>query len=84
MLHSADGNIVYANRSLEPSFYSSAEAKEEIERISQKYGAQPRIIDMPHRSGLPDALIAVWGDIVLQPVDEANVRELAAGKTPKL
>lgn len=84
MLHSADGNIVYTNRSLEPSFYSSGKAKEEIQRISQKYGASPRILDMPHRPGLPDGLIAVWGDVVLQPVDPTNISQLADGKTPSL
>lgn len=84
ILHAADGTVVYANRSLEPAFFSSASAKEEIQRLAKKYGAQPQIIELPHRAGLPDGLIAVWGDVVLQPVDEANLRQLAAGKSPRL
>ncbi len=44
----------------------------------------PEIIDMPHRSGLPDGMIAVWGDVVLTPVDADNVKKLAEGKAPKL
>jgi hypothetical protein len=83
ILHSADGTIVYANRTSEPAF-SSSEAKEEVQRIAQKYAAQPRIIEMPPRSGFSNGLIAVWGDVVLQPVDENNISQLAAGKTPKL
>jgi hypothetical protein len=84
ILHSADGTIVYANKTLEPAFSSSAEAKEEVQRISRKIGAQPRIIDMPSRRGFPDGVIAVWGDVVLQPVDAGNINQLAEGKTPKL
>jgi hypothetical protein len=84
ILYSSDGTIVYANRSQEPAFFSAASAKEEIQRLAQKYGAQPKIIELPHRAGLPDGLIAVWGDVDLQPVDDANIRLIAAGKGPKL
>jgi hypothetical protein len=84
ILHAADGTIVYANRTQEPAYFSAASAKEEIQRIAQQYGAQPRIIELPHRAGLPDGLIAVWGDVALTPVDDANIRLIAAGKGPKL
>jgi hypothetical protein len=69
---------------LEPAFSSSTEAKEEVQRISQKIGTQPKIINMPHRPELPDGSIAVWGDVVLTPVDAGSVRQLADGKNPKL
>jgi hypothetical protein len=84
ILHSADGTIVYANKTLEPTFSSFADAREEIQQIAQKYGVQPRIIEMPHRSGFPDGVIAVWGDVVLQPVDPNSVSQLAVGKSPQL
>jgi hypothetical protein len=84
ILHSGDGTIVYANKTLVPAFSSSTDANDEIQQIAQKYGAQPRIIEMPRRPGLPDGLIAVWGDVVLEPVDANNLIQLAAGKTPQL
>ena len=84
ILHSPNDRIVYANKTLEPAFSSSTEAKEELQRISQRLGTQPRIIDMPHRSGLPDGMIAVWGDVVLTPVDTDNIKKLADGRSPKL
>ena len=84
ILHSADDKIVYANKTSEPAFSSSAEAKEELQRIAQKVGTQPKIIDMPHRSGLPDGMIAVWGNVVLTPVDADNIKKLAEGRSPKL
>ncbi len=83
ILHSADGTIVYVNRALEPAFSSSADSKEEIQRIAQRYGA-PKIIEMPRRAGLPDGVIAAWGDVDLQPVDPQNASQLAAGNTPAL
>jgi hypothetical protein len=84
ILHSADGIIVYANKTLEPTLSSQADAQEQIQQIAQTYGAQPTIIEMPHRPGFPDGLIAVWGDVVLQPLDTENVSQLAAGKSPQV
>jgi flagellar biosynthesis GTPase FlhF len=84
MLHSLNDKIVYANKTQEPAFSSSNEAKEEVQRISQNIGGQPKIIDMPHRSALGDGFIAVWGDVVLTPVDTDNITKLADGKSPKL
>jgi hypothetical protein len=38
---------------------------------------------MPHRSGLPDGLIAVWGKTKLEPLDQESIKILAAGRSPK-
>jgi hypothetical protein len=84
MLHSSDDNIVYANKTQEPAFSSSTAAKEELHRITQKIGEQPKIIDMPHQSALGDGFIAIWGNVALTPVDAANISKLADGQSPKL
>ena len=84
MLNSSDKKIVYANKTQEPAFSSSAAAKEEPQRITQKIGSQPKIIDMPHQTSLGDGFIAVWGDVVLTPVDSGNMTKLADGQSPKL
>ena len=39
---------------------------------------------MPHQSALGDGFIAVWGDVVLTPVDSGNMTKLANGQSPKL
>jgi hypothetical protein len=83
LLHARDGNIVYVNRSQEPAFFSSNEAEEDIQRYSGKIGEPPRIMKMPHRSGLPDARIAIWGQITLVQLDEDSVKVLSDGKRPK-
>jgi hypothetical protein len=38
---------------------------------------------MPHRSGLPDGVIAVWGKITLEPLDQESIKTLAEGKNPR-
>ena len=84
ILHGSEDKIVYANKTQEPAFSSSAAAKDEVQKISQKIGGQPKIIDMPHQSALGEGFIALWGDVVLTPVDSGNMTKLADGQTPKL
>src|SRR5262249_30212157 len=83
LLHSRDGNILYINRSQEPAFFNPKEAEVNIQRYSHKIGESPRIMKMPHRGGLPDGLIAVWGKITLEPLDQQSIKILADGKGPR-
>ena len=82
LLHSADGAIVYANQSSEPSSYTSKDVKEELQRLKDKYGAQPRILNMPHKPEFAEGVIATWGDVALEPLDAESMRILATGKSP--
>jgi hypothetical protein len=83
LLHSRDGNILYINRSQEPAFFNPKAVEVNIQRYSHKIGESPRVMKMPHRSGLPDGLIAVWGKIALEPLDQESVKILADGKGPR-
>jgi hypothetical protein len=83
LLHSQDGNISYINRSQEPAFLNPKEAELNIQQYSRKIGESPRIMKMPHRSGLPDGVIAVWGKITLEPLDQESIKILADGKSPR-
>jgi hypothetical protein len=82
VLHSADGTVVYTNQSSEPSSFTSKEVKEELQRLTQKYGAQPRILNMPRKPEFAEGLIATWGDVALEPLDAASISVLATGKSP--
>jgi hypothetical protein len=79
ILHSTDGAALYINRYLEPAWFSGNEANEDIGRLSKKFGAPSRIIPIPQQSSVPNGMIATWGKVVLEPLDTANVSELAAG-----
>jgi hypothetical protein len=83
LLHSQDGSVSYINRSQEPAFLNAKEAELGIERYSRKFGESPRIMKMPHRKGLPDGVIAVWGKVTLEPLDQESIKTLADGKSPK-
>src|SRR5262249_22478020 len=83
LLHSRDGNILYINRSQQPAFFNLKEAEANILRYSRKIGESPRIMKMPHRGGLPDGLIAVWGKITLEPLDQQSMKILADGRGPR-
>src|SRR5499427_9463687 len=83
LLHSKNGNLSYINRSQEPAFFNPNEAELNIQRYSRKLGESARILKMPHRSGLPDGVIAVWGKITLEPLDQQSIKTLADGKNPR-
>jgi ribosomal protein L9 len=83
LLHSEDGNLSYINRSQEPAFFNPSEAELNIQQYSRNLGESARILKMPHRSGLPDGLIAVWGKITLEPLDQESINILANGKNPR-
>ena len=83
LLHSKNGNLSYISRSQEPAFFNPNEAELNIQRYSRKLGESARILKMPHRSSLPDGVIAVWGKITLEPLDQESIKTLADGKNPR-
>jgi serine protease Do len=83
ILHSQDGTAVYINRFQEPAYWEDNELKDDIAHYSRKAGEQPRIYRMPSRPGLPDAMIAVWGKVELEPLDNDSRQILAADKSVK-
>jgi hypothetical protein len=83
LLHSEDGNLSYINRSQEPAFFNPSEAELNIQQYSRNLGESARVLKMPHRSGLPDGLIAVWGKITLEPLDQESSTSWQMGKTPE-
>jgi hypothetical protein len=46
-------------------------------------GETARIKKMPHRAGLPDGIIALWGKATLEPLDQDSIKILAQGTSPK-
>ena len=82
VLHGERGNVVYVNRRQEPSFLDRSEADKEIKEQSRKLGSEARITRMPHR-GTNDGIIALWGEVTLEPLDADSIKVLAEGKSPK-
>jgi len=83
LLHSPDGTVVYANRYQEPAFFDSDEENEDIQWYSRRFGEFPRIERMPHRPGFRDGVLATWGKVILEPLDNDSIKTLADGRSPK-
>ena len=84
LLHSRDGTVVYVSRYQDPAYWRDDEVEEDIGYYSRELGEAPTFLTMPTRDELPNAVIATWGKIVLEPVDGASQKLLAAGKNPKI
>jgi hypothetical protein len=82
ILHSRDGAAVYVNRYQEPAFFGANEADNDIQQYSRKIGEPPRITRMPHRAGFPTGILASWGKVELEPLDDDNIKALAEGRRP--
>src|SRR5215469_6369602 len=82
MLQSPDGVTVYVNRYQEPAFFGASEADDDIQRYSRKIGESPRITKMPYRAGFPNGILASWGKVELEPLDNDSIKALAKGRRP--
>jgi hypothetical protein len=80
ILHSRDGVAVYINRYQEPAFFGASEANDDIQRYSRKIGETPRITRMPQRAGFPNGILASWGKVELEPLDNDSIKALAEGR----
>jgi hypothetical protein len=83
ILHHPDGRAAYVNRVSEPVVYGAGGFQNEFDRLSARHGKPARVLRIPDKDGLPDAIIAVWGTIQLDPLDSDSVATLAAGGSPR-
>src|SRR5262249_15803067 len=60
----------------------ASEANDDIQRYSLKIGEAPRITRMPHRPGFPNGILASWGKVELEPLDNDSIKALAKGRRP--
>ena len=78
ILQSQEG-AAYVNSYFEPAFFDPNGVQNEIDRMSSKFGRQARIIRAPQREGLPNAVVAVWGAIELDPLTPEEISVVASG-----
>src|SRR5262245_15273289 len=80
ILHSRGGVAVYIDRHLEPAFFGPREADDDIRQYSRNIGETPRITRMPQRDGFPNGILASWGKVELEPLDNDSIKALAEGR----
>ena len=79
ILQSQDGAVYYVNSYFDPAFFDPNGVQNEINRMSSEFGEQARVIQMPPREGLPNAVMALWGAIKLEPLKPDEISALASG-----
>jgi hypothetical protein len=84
ILQGPNGAIGYVNREIEPAFFGDDEMQNEITRLTAKLGERARVMRLPPRPGLPNAVIASWGGVELEQLDDDVVATLAGEATPRL
>src|SRR5262249_50285480 len=82
ILHSRAGVAVYIDRYLEPAFFGAREADDDIGQHSRTIGETPRITRMPQRAGFPNGILASWGKVELEQLDDDSIKALAEGRRP--
>jgi hypothetical protein len=83
ILHSSDGKAVYVNQYIQPAYFSGDNISAEIGRLTKKFGQTPNVIHIVAQNGLPDATIASWGDITLDPLSDDDRVNIASGRRLK-
>jgi hypothetical protein len=79
ILQSQDGAAYYISSYFRPAFFDPNDVHNEINRMSSEFGQQARIIQMPQREGLPNAVMAIWGAIQLEPLSSDEISVVASG-----
>jgi clan AA aspartic protease (TIGR02281 family) len=79
MLRTQDGTAWYIKSYIAPASIKKSDVQNELAKLSAEFGENPRTFEMPQREGLPNAVIAVWGKIQLEPLDSNDVSVVASG-----
>ena len=79
-MHTREGTLVYVDRYQRPAFLDAAESAQRIDHISRQRAEPARTSTMPPRPGLPDGIVAVWGETVLDPLTDVRVADIAKGQ----
>ena len=82
LLHAADGTVVYVSRYQDPAFFRFDKVVRDIYRYSRHFGEAPRI-ERVHGPGSSRAVIASWGKVAMEQLDEISLRTLASGQSPR-
>src|SRR6202022_2271984 len=62
--------------------FDRSEVQNDINKLSSRFGERAREMRMPQREGLPNAVIASWGKIQLEPLHADAISILASGQSP--
>jgi hypothetical protein len=79
IIYRAEGGLAYASRRVTPASFAANDIQNEIKRLTERFAEKPRVLRLPPRDGVANAVIALWGAIELELVEGAELAALAAG-----
>lgn len=71
----------YVSRSIEPAFFGENDIEREVDKLSRIFRSQPHIMKAPAAAGMVRGIIAIWGSVVLEPLDAENLAAVASRKS---
>jgi hypothetical protein len=77
LLYRSDGALAYISREIVPAFFAAGDIQAEIKRLTARFGERAQVLRLPRREGLPSAVLALWGQIELELVEETDAAALA-------
>jgi hypothetical protein len=80
-LQSPENTAIYILQAISPAYFSPGDIDHEIQRLSQHFGQQARVLYAEPRPEAPHAVIAVWGNTTLTPLDATTMAALRRGET---
>jgi tetratricopeptide (TPR) repeat protein len=84
ILHDGNGTAVYLMAHIEPVSINRSVVRTEIDRLSRQMNERPKKIEwFPQRTGLPAAVIALWGKIELRKLDETEIANLGESESSR-
>ena len=75
LVGASDGVASYLSMSVKPAHLDRVSVEKEIERLAELYGARPRL--MHQSSNGRNAVIAIWGEIQLSPLNQSDISLIA-------
>ncbi len=80
ILHSDAYKMAQISQAVVPAFFKPGDIDREIQRLSQYFGQEARILNAEPRPGAPHATLAVWGAVTLNPLGDATLGALRRGE----
>jgi hypothetical protein len=84
ILRDGEGKVAYVSQHIVPVIFDPGEVEKTLSLISAKYGEASRVMHPPSPWGIErNAVIAIWGQINLEPLDSSTLSIIASGHDVK-
>ncbi len=80
IFHSSANQATLLLQDIIPAYFPSGDVDREIQRLSKRFGQAAHLYNAEPRPEAPHALLAVWGDVVLTPLDSQSREALRNGE----